>query len=329
MPTLNQISPLIDKIIEQRGEQLRVITGYIENVHNINGGINELKDALDNLLQHPQVTEELKSRLKEFESESTSWGGEIVSALERLENAKNRLARKAVTIGCSGQARVGKSTLLQTIGNLPEEAIPTGKGIPVTAVRSRLQNSYEQKAFLNLRDKKNFIDELIKPFHRELNLPEVYSFEDFKSFDYNQDAVATDTNVGLLGRLKDMHAALSSYEMHLNGGIKTVEDLTQLRPWVAYPTEEEEKNLNCSRLYLAVKNVEIKCSFLVDVEKLMLVDLPGLGEVNVDAEEHHVQGLKNEVDLVLMILRPTDISCYWGDKDQKALKLINRAVEGI
>lgn len=38
----------------------------------------------------------------------------------------------------------------------------------------------------------------------------------------------------------------------------------------------------------------------------MLIDLPGLGEVNVDAEEHHVEGLKNEVDLVLLILRPTN-----------------------
>ena len=329
MSPLNQISPLIDKIIEQRGEQVRIIAQYIENINYIDSAIQELRDALDSLLQHPQVTEELKSRLQEFGSASNSWTGDIVSTLKRLENAKNRLSRQAVTIGCSGQARVGKSNLLQTIGDLPEEAIPTGKGIPVTAVRSRLRNSYERKAILSLRDKKTFLDELVQPFHRELNIPIVNSFEEFRNFDYNSNEIATDRNVELLVRLQEMQAGIDSYEMHLTGRTKIIEDLTQLRPWVAYPTQAEKQDPNCSRLYLAVKNVEIQCSFLLNVEKLMLVDLPGLGEVNVNAEEHHIQGLKNEVDLVLMILRPTAQSSYWGDKDRKALNLISQAVEGI
>ncbi|GJD19158.1 hypothetical protein RIVM261_041140 [Rivularia sp. IAM M-261] len=329
MPQLTQISPLINKIIEERGKQVRVITNYLENIHQINVAIQELRIALDNLLHHPQVTEELKFRLQEFENTSAPWSGEIVSSLNRFENVKNRLGRQAVTIGCSGQARVGKSTLLQTIGNLPEEAVPTGKGIPVTAVRSRLRHSQERRAILSLRDKKTFIDELIKPFHRELKLAEINYFEDFKNFDYDSNELVTDKNVELLTRLKQMQAALSSYESHLTGKTNKIEDLSQLRPWVAYPRQEEEGSPNCSRLYLAVKDIEIQCSFLVDVEKLMLVDLPGLGEVNVDAEQHHIQGLKNEVDLVLLILRPTAQSSYWSDKDRKALNLISQAVEGI
>lgn len=321
---------LIDNIIEQRGKQVHVITGYIENINYIDGAIEELRDSLDNLLQHPQITEELQSHLQEFGSVFTSFSQEIVSCLERLENTKDRLSRQAITIGCSGQARVGKSTLLQTIGKLPEEAIPTGKGIPVTAVRSRLRHSRdEHNAILTLRDRKSFLDELVKPFHQELNLPQVNTFEEFRNFNYSRDELVTDKNVDLLGRLKQMQAALPSYEKQLTGKNKKIEDLTQLRPWVAYPKQEETTDPNSSRLYLAVKNVEIQCSFLVDIEKLILVDLPGLGEVNVDAEEHHVQGLKNEVDIVLLILRPTAQSSYWGDKDRKALNLISQAVEGI
>ena len=326
---LHQLSPLIEKIIDERGKKVPVIEGYIEKIDSIKEAIKELKDALDSLLQHPQVTEELKSRLQEFENGSSSWTGEIISTLDGLENTRTRFARSAITIGCSGQARVGKSTLLQTIGSLPEEAIPTGKGIPVTAVRSRLRHSHDRKAILSLRDKKTFLEELIKPFHRELNLSLVNSFEEFKNFDYYKEELATDKNVELLGRLKGMQAALPSYEKHLTGRTEIIEDLTQLRPWVAYPTPEEEKNPHCSRCYLAVKNLEIQCSFLLDVEKLILVDLPGLGEINVDAEEHHLQGLKNEVDLVLLILRPTAQSSYWGEKDRKALNLISKAIEGI
>ena len=181
-----------------------------------------------------------------------------------------------------------------------------------------------------MRDKNDFLNELIRPFHQQLNLPNIDSFEDFREFDYNTSNLATDKNVELLGRLRRMQAALPSYERYLTGKTrKVVGDLTQLRPWVAYPTQQEEENPNCTRMYLAVKHVEIKCSFLVDVEKLVLVDLPGLGEINIDAEKHHEMGIRKEVDLVLLILRPTPQSSYWGDKDRKTLDLISRATEGI
>ncbi len=325
----NTLSYRIDQITEERGKQVQIVEQYLDNLNSIDQALKELRNVTSNLSQHPQVAQKLKLHLQEFWNTSHSFPEEIISARNQLEKAKNRLHRPAITIGCSGQARVGKSTLLQTIGNLPEEAIPTGKGIPVTAVRSRLRHSHERKAILSLRDQKTFINEYIKPFHKALKLEEVDSFEDFKNFDYNRPELTTDENVDLMGRLKKMQAALPSYENQLTGETKIIEDLTQLRPWVAYPDQESENNSNCSRLYLAVKNVEIQCSFLLDVEKLMLVDLPGLGEVNVDAEEHHVQGLKNEVDLVLLILRPTDQSAYWGDKDRKALNLICQAVEGL
>ena len=325
----NTLSSRIDRIIEERAKQFQIVEQYLNHLNSIDQAIKELRNATNNLAQHPQVTQRLKLHLQEFGNTSHSFPEDIISARHQLEKAKNRLHRSAITIGCSGQARVGKSTLLQTLGNLPEEAIPTGKGIPVTAVRSRLRHSHERKAILTLRDKRTLIEEYIKPFHKALELEEVDSFEDFKNFDYDRPELTTDKNVDLMGRLKKMQAALPSYENQLTGETKIIEDLTQLRPWVAYPDQESENNPNCSRLYLAVKNVEIQCSFLLDVEKLMLVDLPGLGEVNVDAEEHHVQGLKNEVDLVLLILRPTDQSAYWGDKDRKALNLICQAVEGV
>lgn len=330
MPTVNELSQLIDKVIVKRGELVLDVIKRLENVTQIESAIIELKEALSALLEHPQVTEQLKSRLLEFEILFTSFEQAIANTTNQLESAKIRFERQAVTIGCSGQARVGKSTLLQTIGNLPNEAIPTGKGIPVTAVRSRLlHSSQERKATISLRDKRTFLNELIKPFHRELNLPIVNSFEEFRNFDYEQPGIAQDSNVELLVRLKQMQSAIPSYEQYLTGKNKIIEDLTNLRPWVAYPPQTEELKANCSRLYLAVKNVEIQCSFLLDVEKLILVDLPGLGEVNVDAEEHHLQGIKNEVDLVLLILRPTAQTSFWSDKDRKALNLISRAVEGI
>ncbi len=58
---------------------------------------------------------------------------------------------------------------------------------------------------------------------------------------------------------------------------------------------------------------------------LGIVDLPGLGEFAARADEHHVGGLQNEVDVVLLVKRPVEGMAYWGDADARALDLIDSA----
>ena len=66
---------------------------------------------------------------------------------------------------------MGKSTLLQTIAGLTDEQIPTGEGIPVTAVRCRLRHSTTHKrATLTLHSFESFRDEILRPYHQELGL---------------------------------------------------------------------------------------------------------------------------------------------------------------
>ena len=59
--------------------------------------------------------------------------------------------------------------------------------------------------------------------------------------------------------------------------------------------------------------------------QLAVVDLPGLGEVAARAEAHHVGGLQNEVDVVLLVKRPVEGMAYWGDADARALDLLDFA----
>ncbi len=56
-----------------------------------------------------------------------------------------------------------------------------------------------------------------------------------------------------------------------------------------------------------------------------MVDLPGLGEVAVGAEAHHVDGLQNEVDVVLLVKRAMGDEAYWGEADARTLDLLDIA----
>ena len=55
----------------------------------------------------------------------------ISDTLASLGLLKARFSRSTLNIGVSGRARVGKSTLLQSIAGLHDEQIPTGSGLPV------------------------------------------------------------------------------------------------------------------------------------------------------------------------------------------------------
>jgi hypothetical protein len=329
MTETTDIQTQIRNVINKRREQLPLIEGRIQQAKQVEEGLTELNDALGDLAKHPKATDELQTYLRDFQQHPfRQW---IASSIDQLIIAQARLARETINIGVSGQAQVGKSTLLQTIAGLTDEQVPTGIGIPVTAVRSRLRHSTtHSRAILTLHTFETFQKQILEPYHEQLKLSSPpLTLKDFQSFNYSPPNIlgknSPQSSITLLERLRKMQKALPSYSKYLTGETKEV-SLEGLRSWVAYPTNEEEKNPNCPRLYLAVRDVVIDCRFqATDVENLTVIDLPGLGELDASAEEHHVAGLKNEVDLVLLVKRPLAGLAFWRVEDGKAADILDKA----
>ena len=174
---------------------------------------------------------------------------------------------------------------------------------------------------------------MLAPHHAQLGLPGLpTSAKEFAAWDYptagraRRAASDKPSYATLLKRLRDMQAALPSYQPDLVGGEREI-SLDELRPYVAYPTNDELGGPGpVSRRYLAVRDLRIECAFPhAKVEQLAVVDLPGLGEVAVGAEAHHVDGLQNEVDVVLLVKRAMGDEAYWGEADARTLDLLDIA----
>ena len=84
-----------------------------------------LAAAVEALRTHATTPAELREALVLPFAEAREGAAEAVRLLRVLEA---RLARDTVNIGVSGQARVGKSTLLQSVSGLGDDQIPTGPG---------------------------------------------------------------------------------------------------------------------------------------------------------------------------------------------------------
>jgi hypothetical protein len=253
---------------------------------------------------------------------------------------RNRIDRDTVNIGVIGRAKAGKSTLLRTITDLGEEAIPSTELNPTTAARSRILHSPGRAdAEVTLLTWEEFRDGYLAPLHRDAgcngpvpHTPDAFAghnYEDLQKLSHRESS-----DEGLLSKqkfLERLHGAQDSFPSYrplLTGSERklTIDRLTELRPYVAYPLDAADRH----RPYHAVRDIRIYCAFPeVDVENLMLVDLPGAGEAGLDIDRQFLQDLKNEIDVLLQVKRPGPNDAYFGDADWEVLDLANEARMGV
>lgn len=320
----------LDAVLRRRREHLPVVDEQIDRWRRILGVITELGDAVAGIRAvEPDGT--VTGLLGSLDLAGMTRAAQ--ECLDALATVRGRVNRETVNIGVSGRARNGKSTVLQSLSGLDDRQIPSGRGQPVTAVRSRIYHSLTDRgARLTMHTERSFMDEVIAPYHAELGLqPVPRDLSAFAGYPYPRVVDGPDgkgmdqPRLGpMLARVREAQQALASYREFLTGEVRTV-DLTDIREWVAYPEADAEPE---RRPYLAVRDAVITCAFPVeDVTALGLVDLPGLGELTPSAEEHHLAGLRNDIDFAIVVKRPTDTNAMWAEEDARALQLIGSACE--
>ena len=161
----------IAHVIARRREQLPLMEAKLEAWRTLDRRLGDLDAALEDMLLHPSTPVELRASVSDFRHRDLRQ--RVAECVSKLVTVRGRMSRSTVNIGVSGQARVGKSTLLQSIAGLGEEQIPTGEGIPVTAVRSRIFHSTTHaRATVALHTFATFRQNVLAPYHRELALAE-------------------------------------------------------------------------------------------------------------------------------------------------------------
>jgi hypothetical protein len=322
---MSETAAALERLIEIRGRNLPLVQREVARWQAIDDHLDELQNAVTELKAYAYLESEAAHelavpRLAELRLR-------IAQIIETYRVLGARFARGTINIGVSGAARMGKSTLLQAISGLGDDQIPAGDGIPVTAVRSRIFHSTVRRAELRMHTPDSFLSEVIAPHHAEAAIPQVpRTIEEFRSWRYPPADEESDSEIrSVLVRLRECQTSLPSYEDLLTGGTRDVE-FSELRQYVAYPTSEEQERHGgrVARPYLAVREARIDCPFPhEDVANLAVIDLPGLGDLSPDAEGRHVDGLRNEVDAVLLVKRAAETSSFWGKADVKAMKLLD------
>lgn len=246
----------------------------------------------------------------------------------RVRVLHKRVNRQTVNIGVIGVTGAGKSTLLRKLSGLPQEYIPSNRFASSTATPSKIfheSGSGQGRAVLYLHTWESFRDEVLRPLHKKVGESVPSTLDEFQRFRYRDGAVP-EGEAGAERYLKRLRAAqesLPSYATHLRGGKEQI-TLDKLRPFVAYPSEENSRD----RPYHAVRSVDIFCEFPeVGAVRLGLVDLPGSGEAGLDVHGRFLADLRNDTDLLFIVKRPTQ--ARGSEQDWDVAQLADDAAAGV
>jgi hypothetical protein len=316
MPT--EIIALIDEILRKRKITAGIPRRISENLKSLDLNIAQLIE-LQHLLQdlpeqsHSEIQKLYQLNLEELVDR-------IVQERETWQILWQRLNRDTLNIGVVGLARQGKSTFLQKVAGLTNDEIPSSDRMPCTSVQSNIYHTEEStKAKVYFHSQKSFLEQVISPYFDELG----FSTAPKSLIEFRNLALSQPTNPrhparaqAVYNHLKDDYKArIGIYEGELKAEKRFIEvPKEKIREYVSQNYDEKGNPQFFN--HLAVEKVEIHCPFPeMRVQKIGLVDMPGLGDTRLGDAKRMIKALGQDVDFILFIRRPDKNGDHWGNRD--------------
>lgn len=302
--------------------ELDSLTGVMEALHRANEQAARPVPGLASLLgEWLEPAPDGPPRLAELRRRAQEVSGQIDAVAARM-------GRATVNLGVVGVTRSGKSTMLRAICGLDDRVVPSSKYNPTTAAPSRIYHRPQGfKATLDLHDWGSFRDSYLARLHHSAKLgPPPATIEEFAQKRYDEISVET-TEEPFLRKLQIAQRTLPSYVEDLRRAGTREVAIEELRHYVAYP---DNVGTDPFQPYHGVRSVAIQCPFPQrDTVKLGLVDLPGEGEVGLEVDELFLNRMRTEVDLLLLLKRPADMTSFFTSQDESALRSVAVARGGV
>ena len=320
------------------------ISGIIAQRQPLAHKLGEIETRLNTLCQSlSRLEQERQRQLQQWSGDSettsklqnltlTEFERRVREELTTLHRLKARFSRNTLNIGVIGSMGQGKSTLLQSLTGLTNQVIPAFPGKACTAARSKIshQDGRSTEARIEFHSHDSFLREVILPYYDKLGLePKPSSFEVFASSplpDLPSEDDHTQTNI--YNRLKnDYHRHTDQYREYLGRDPLRVQDESQISSYVAQNYQDNQLvNYQC----LAVKSVEIACSFPFDeIGAIALIDVPGLGDFRLGDESLVIEALGQEVDFILFMYKPSKDRANFEQRDTQLYNLASKALNNL
>jgi hypothetical protein len=329
--SFNKISKLIEDVIKERQHLAGKAKPVHQHLSRLCEEIVELEHRRKQLISTINDDTEAIKKLEGIRLDNLK--ERVEQDAKELERLIRRFSRPTLNIGVVGRMRQGKSTFLKSLSGLTNNEIPAREGGACTAVRSRIfHHNGELEATAIFHSKITFLKEVIEEYYRELNLGSCPStLGDFAQNPLPPSPKSA-THQAMYERLRDdYYEGYQYYESFLKDGSPRQVPITKKEDIPKYVTQQrDQQNRLTSFEHLAVREVEIRCHFQkVEVHKLGLIDVPGLGDTRVGDEKLILKTLEQEVDIVIFFRKPDFDGYQWEMDDFNLYDLADKALESL
>ena len=318
---MSELQEKIQEILTKRENGISKLVSQSEMIDLLRPNLQKIQKTLRDIGGGIEKSDEKLEKISEFL-------GQLNQASEKLRLLRKRYEKQTINIGVSGFTHAGKSTLLQAISGLGDEAIPKADEDSeeslhaTTAICSQIFNAPKKYAEIVYKSDQEYL-EFVNAHLNIAGLDEVASISEFQNIQIpaNQDNEEEENTIK--ERLRLIQESIPFYKGKIGSGSDKLSDdeFNQLECYVSYSKKDKT-----TRFFPAVKEVKIYCPFPAINDqnvKLCLVDLPGFGEFD-RVDEIQTKNLKEIVDHIIFIYKTNKDEGIGNSKYRKSFAAIKR-----
>lgn len=345
---MSNLREFIQRVLAKRQSYRPKLEAVQRLISELSGHLEQLQRLADEATKSDDAPFELRQRAGVLTNAIRDLQSQVSTMMAKTANLLARITKTTINVCVTGKARQGKSTVLQAIAGLDDSVIPTSDGLPCTGAKSRIvHRNDDPHADVEFYTETEFLREVVHPYYEELHLsPFPASLDEFAGplppkgdlkasegwrariswtlshvMRLERDREAPEKHA-IYEKLRELHANIGHYRSLLKQGTLRI-GLDKVRDYVSQFDLQDKAN----KRYFAVRCVNIYARFPnEDVTGLALIDLPGLGEIAKGHSERLVTSLQQEVDAVILVIRPSYGGAGWLAEDIKVFNVIKGAI---
>lgn len=322
----------INAIVEARNNKAQDFAKKRESYENIAKTVDQIVHAIQLLKNPNEEVQELLGQqfldaIKNVSDTDIAVFRKKYSELDALiKNVYERYRKTEINISVVGMARQGKSTLLQSISGLDNTVIPAFDKTDCTGAVSVIRNVenaattakvYFHSANQMIKIINNYIYAICKDAY-----PLITDFYAIPNIDLERIAIIAGSEEPL--KLEQLKSYVNNFQLWAPlieeyEGKDTFKYITEKEEIIKFVSQHNGKDVNEIEYYynyLAVKKVEISCSFTyADAGKIVLRDTIGLGDDKmIGLDNAVIDAITDNCDAAV-IVKNADATCQLRQDD--------------
>lgn len=295
---------LKEEIVRKRQQSIPDLDAVLSKITHIDTSIDALLKAANPLLvsMDGEENKTIRDALDNIKEKQ----GFFEEAKKRVERKRKRFQNGTINISICGLMKAGKTTFIKQLTGV--DFLPT-MDEKCTAVSTAIfyEDTPSPSAELEYFTEKEYVERVINLDLEDLKLPKVTSLSEFARTTIPDSDAFHERDI--VNRLKNLKAYRAEIEKKLGMPVQFVNDVSQLKQLIAYPSEKSNDTYAINRqnaIISTIKSCKIFCQFPTGMSDLVILDTAGVDDTNPKVVKDTIRTLEEDTDVLLVMARPVN-----------------------